>query len=74
MCVINSSTFPNFQDSFVMSKNQSSRERDIELGSQFPTNKSDYGMEDFFKQVPHTMNVNKFTFSKCRMYFLIVMS
>ncbi|XP_039131344.1 syntaxin-132-like [Dioscorea cayenensis subsp. rotundata] len=39
-------------DSFVMSMDeQSPRERSIELGTHIPINKSDYGMEDFFKKV-----------------------
>ncbi|KAM0943848.1 putative target SNARE coiled-coil domain, syntaxin domain, syntaxin/epimorphin [Dioscorea sansibarensis] len=40
------------QDSFVMGMDeQSPRERSIELGTHIPINKSDYGMEDFFKKV-----------------------
>ncbi|XP_038981862.1 syntaxin-132-like isoform X2 [Phoenix dactylifera] len=38
-------------DSFVMSSDRSPKEKDMELGIQVPKGKSDYGMEDFFKQV-----------------------
>lgn len=37
-----------------MSSDQSPKKRDIESGIQVPKNKSDYGMEDFFKKVPLT--------------------
>ncbi|KAH7662175.1 syntaxin 1B/2/3 protein [Dioscorea alata] len=46
------------KDSFVMSVDETSIERNIvELGTQSPILKSDYGMENFFKQVKEVENL-----------------
>lgn len=39
------------QDSFEISRRNAPMDRDIELGTQAPTDSTELGLEDFFRQV-----------------------